>query len=347
MDLNAEFIANKIINAKFASDIFVDDINAVNKDYKRFIKIIHPDLNNGQEKFVKATQKLTELHEKAINLINNGKWDEKNACYFDLINGKRIKINYLKEIFFELGKSYIGKKSVFYFIENKNSKFFRKYRPENILNSGKWDKRLKNIQPLIENMFPKTTKVYSCKNGYLIIQQRKDGEIPLSLIKEYYNNKIPSEHVAWIISRLLNAECYMMATGYLYNGFDVNNIYIIPETHEVILHGGFWYTTNVGEKLFGVSSFVYNNMTENSKKKGISNCEDEFNCIKSIGRNLVGLKSKVSRVNCPKALTNYLFSSIKDYNQYSIMKEWENVLTNSFGEKKFVKMNINKNLLED
>lgn len=347
MDYNACFLADKINSAKYASDIFKEDIDSINKDYKKFIKIIHPDLNGGDRKFVEATQKLVELHEKAINLINSGRWDEKNVCYFNLINGKKIKINYIKETFFELGKSYIGKKSVFYFIDNKNYKFFRKYKPENILNSGKWDNRLKNIQSKIENMFPKTVRCYSCKNGYLIIQQRKSGEIPLPLIKEYYNNKIPSEHVAWIISRLLNVECYMMATGYLYNGFDINNIYIIPETHEVILHGGFWYTTNIGEKLFGVSSFVYNNMTENSKKEGISNCEDEFNCIKSIGRNLIGLKSKVSRVNCPKALVNYLFSSIKDYNQYSIMKEWEDVLTNSFGKRKFVKMNIDKNLLED
>lgn len=347
MDCNSKFIVNKIMNAKYASDIFINNKDSINKDYKKIMKIIHPDLNNGEEEFVKATQKLTELHEKAINLIENGEWDEKNICYFNLINGKKIKIKYLREVFFELGKSYIGKNSIFYFIENKNSKFFRKYRPENILNAGNLDKRLKNIQSFMTNIIPQTIKTYSCQDGYLVIQKRKNGEIPLSLIKEYYNNKIPSEHVAWIMTRLLNIECYMMATGYLYNGFDINNIYIIPETHEVILHGGFWYSTTINDRLVGVSKFVYDNMTEDSKKEGISNAENEFNCIKSIGRDLIGLRSKVSRVKCPKPFVEYLFSSIKDYNQYSIIKEWENVLTNSFGERKFVKMNINKNLLED
>ena len=48
MDFNAEYLANKIIKAKFCSEIFTQNIDSVNKDYKKFLKAIHPDLNSRQ-----------------------------------------------------------------------------------------------------------------------------------------------------------------------------------------------------------------------------------------------------------------------------------------------------------
>lgn len=348
MDFNAEYLANKIIKAKFCSEIFTQNIDSVNKDYKKFLKVIHPDLNGGDRKFVEATQKLTELHDKAIKLLGRGEWDEGNVVYFPLVNGKKLKVKYLKEMPFELGRSFVCQNYIIYFIDEKYSAYYRRYHPETIVNAGRYDNRLQEILKSIKMAMPLTTNTYSCKNGFLVIQHRNYGEIPLSLVLKYYNNHIPAEHVAWIMTRLLNIECYFMSVNYTYNAFDINNLYVLPENHLIILHGGFWYSTRFGDKLVGLSNFVYQNVTGDTKKNGISEVVDDFWCIKAIGRNLIGARSKLSKVDCPKPLLDYLFNkSFESKNQYQIMTEWEKIIHDSFGKRKFVEMKINKNLLED
>ena len=64
-------------------------------------------------------------------------------------------------------------------------------------------------------------------------------DILLKDLIEYHD--IPPEHIAWIISRLLNIRCYLQHIGITHNCIDVNTVSVNPSNHWVWLFGGWWY----------------------------------------------------------------------------------------------------------
>ena len=109
------------------------------------------------------------------------------------------------------------------------------------------DSMMKNIDSLkypsadIKNMrtlFPHLKARYDLDNGGVILAVTKSENVyPMYVFADLH-----PKHVAWMISRMENISCLLEFNERDHRHMDENNLFINPESHEVLLYGGWWDT---------------------------------------------------------------------------------------------------------
>ena len=69
--------------------------------------------------------------------------------------------------------------------------------------------------------------------------------------------RFPQRHVQWILSRLLEFAAWLAQEGYVHAGLHPESIWIVPETHGIII-GSFYHMTRRGARLKTVSAHYQN-----------------------------------------------------------------------------------------
>ena len=321
-----------IRKAKTCEDIFVNDKNKNRLIYKELAKKYHPDVCsdiNAAEDFAK----INELYNQAIEKINKGIWFEKDILLIENINGKKYKLKYLKKYDFELGCFYIGTHHLIYIINRQNKKFL-----DNALTV------LKNLryadlkmEQEFKRYFPNIVDTFELKTGDFCLVLKKDPtDFLLSDLIDFYKNKgeeLEDKHCAWVISRLSNIACFLKYNGLVHNGISINNCLISPEYHTIMLLGGWWYCVPNGEKLIGTQKSVYDVMPIKEKSEKISTYKTDLESIKQIGRQL--------NRNYPKPFDNWVNQAASD-DAFKEFEEWNKVLYDSYGERKFIVLDISE-----
>lgn len=338
------FSIDKILEMKYAYELYTGDIDIAKKEHVNFLKIFHPDLHESSEKYKEATSKINELYSEAIKILESGNWIEDKMIKITSSYGQKYSMEFNISYSFELGNYYIGNKSILYLIEKTHLDFI-----DNALN------KIKNLKYENDNMkcefekyFPKILKKFDTIDEKIgILVEKPEDAYCLKDILNYYNGKIPSRHVVWILSSIYNIACYLYYNNLSHNGITIDNYYISPSCHSGLLLGGWWYTVPLEEKMIGVSNDIYNIMSPDMKlsKKGTYLLDLES--IRLIGRTLLGDKNGISLVkdsDIPKPLIDWvrgvpMNNPIEEYNL------WDKVIKQSYGEKKFIKMDINKDKL--
>lgn len=331
--------AEQILSVSKCGDLFPNNIDATKTKYKELVKEWHPD-SNKNPKAQEVFQKITELYNAALELFKQGTWEKTNYILISKKDGKRIALNYDTVFDFELGTCYVTKTKIVYVLGSDKKKYF-----DNALVRIKSLKYAdKRMEETLKRCMPKIYQTFQTNNDeYIIVLDKTADVYPLKNVFEYFDDKIVDRHVAWITSRLCNLTCFLKYNGIVHNGININNCFVSPEHHSILLLGGWWYTTKENEKMIGTTKDIFSVMSVTAKGNKKSSYLTDLESVKLLGRQLLG------ETNCrklsldstiPKAFINFLVSGSGDdaYKEYA---KWDKALTDSYGARKFIKMEVN------
>lgn len=326
---NADFI----LSVSNAGDLFSNNAIKIKEEYKALVKIWHPDVNKTLNSSC-VLSKINMLYEQALELIKNNQWEKTGLIQLCTINNKILNIEFISYVDFELGKIYICDDYIIYLFDYDKQEFYKNML-ERISKLKFYDKSMQNE---FKESLPNVLSYYYLKNGsYCIIIKKSHDVFMLSDVLRYYKNDFDDRHAAWIISRLLNLECYFEFSGIVHNGINIHNCFICPKNHRVFIYGGFWYMTNINEKMLGVSKEIFNVMPIHTKNTKCSSTASDLESIKLLGRILLKKNTHVP-LSFKKWLENgCLNTAIEE------LERWDNTIIKAYGRRKFIKMDITKN----
>jgi hypothetical protein len=332
--------ANAILGIKKVGELFSNDATLIKNEHKDLCRIWHPD-NNNDPKANDVFVHINKLYKTALDLIANNLWEKDNYIQFKNKDGKLIQINYLKVHTFELGTMYICNTCVVYILNHENKDLYE--------NALKQIKKIKYADKMMETEFkrymPNIISNYeTIDDKYCIVISKTEDTFCLYDIYEYYNHVIPDRHVAWIISRLCNVARFLDYNGLVNNGINLMNCFISPEFHTIMLYGGWWYTNKKGKDMVGTSQNIFDILPLSVKSNKKASTVSDLESVKLMGRTLLGDKIGTQLINkgIPKPIINW----VCDGSSNNVMKEyeeWEKVLKDAYGQRKFIKMEVLKN----
>lgn len=333
--------AETILKATKPGDIFSNDISKIKYEYKALIKEWHPDTNKSpiaSDVFLK----ITELYNQALNLIDENKWEKNNYISFSSEDGKTICINYQAMYPFELGITYICKKHVIYIFEHDKEKYFRNAIKQ--LESIKFADM--KMQEKFEKVIPTIISKKELTDGrFCLVLFKTEDVYPLKLVlNNYFKGKIPPNHVAWISSRLHNIECLLQYNNIAFNGINIDNCFISPFYHSIMLMGGWWYAAPINSSLIGTTGDIYKVMPLKAKNEKISITQTDLESIKYVLRVLSGSENTriiLSNKEIPSAMAQFMANGSGD-NAMEEFHKWDDALTKSFGARRFIKLDIDE-----
>ena len=328
----------QILSLSKCGDLFPNNIDAAKTKYKQLAKEWHPD-SNKNPKAVDVFQKITELYNKALELLEQGTWEKTNYVLISKDTGKKIALNYDTVFDFELGTCYVTKTKIVYILGNDKKKYFDNAIAR-IKNLKYADKKMEET---LKRCMPKIYQTFQTNSGeYVIVLDKTEDVYPLKSVFECFGNKIPDRHVAWIISRLCNLTCFLKYNGIVHNGININNVFVSPQYHSILLLGGWWYTTKEKEKMIGTTKDIFSIMSVVTKGDKKSSYLTDLESVKLLGRQLLGepnCRKLVLDSAIPKAFINFLISGSGD-DAFKEYDKWDKALIDSYGERKFVKMEV-------
>lgn len=309
-------------------DLFTNDLDICKTEYRSYAKRYHPDSDCGNSEIFDA---ITKLYNKAIDLIASGDWEKSNYIQFTNEKNKTLELSYLMKDRFDLGEMYIGNSFLMYIFSTGKDKYadnFIKRVNEIKYSDSSMESEFKRYIPSIRFEGKLNTG-----ERYIVISKTPDI-VPLKLL---LNNKLEHKHSAWIISRLFNIGCFLRYNGIVHNGIKIDNLFISPKYHTVMLYGGWWFSTLNKEEMIGCTKDIYDIMSANSKMDKMSNYVTDIESIRLVGRKICS--------DYPKEVNDFLnMGSTGD--AYKEIKSWNSVLVITYGEKrKFTPFEININQL--
>ena len=335
--------ATEILSVTKCGDLFPYGEENVKTKYKELVKEWHPDTNNNPNALNVFVQ-ITELYNKALELLKNGRWEKTNFILISKNNGKKIALNYDTYFEFELGACYVTKTKVVYVLGIDKEKYYSNAIRR--INSLRYkDHKMKSD---LSRFLPKIYQTFKTTNGeYVIVLDKPEDVYPLKNVFEYFDEQMDDRHVAWIISRLCNLTCYLQFSELVHNGININNCFVSPKDHSILLIGGWWYTTEEEESMIGTTKDIFSIMSVSSKGSKKSSSLTDLESVKLLGRQLLGETNcrKLSLdYSIPKPFIDFLTGG-SGKNAYEEFTKWDRALDDSYGKRKFINMEI-KNLYE-
>ena len=323
----------QIKSATSCEDIFVNDRVKTKNLFKELAKKYHPDVStvpNADEYFAK----INDLYNEAIDKIEKGIWFEKDVLLLESVKGKKYKLKYLRKCSFELGFFYIGRKHLIYVLDKKNKKFLD--NALNVLRNLKYANA--DMEKEFKRYFPQIVDTFELKTGeHCLVLKKEETDFLLSDLNDYYKGQgkeLGDRHCAWVVSRLSNIACFLKYNKLVHNGISLNNCFISPAYHTIMLLGGWWYCVPEGERLIGTQKSVYDVMPVKEKSEKISTYKTDLECVKQIGRQL-------NKTSLPKPFETWVNKAACE-DAFKEFDSWNKALDDSYGERKFIVLNISE-----
>ena len=313
-------------NTKYG-DIFPNDAKKIPLSYKDWCKKIHPDVC-ADPQATDAFMRLQKFYNEATAAVCSGTWEGTNYIEFVTTNGKHLQLKYLYHCVFEIGEYYICNKHIIYVFDFSKKKYYNNY----INQIKKLSFVDKPMEDMFKPLFPHDVLEYDTINDkHIIVVPKTEDVYPLRcVIENFFNNSIPDTHLAWMMSRLMNISCYLKFSGIVCNGINIDNCFVSLEYHTILLIGGWWYATKENEKMLGTTSEIYGIMPPKVKADKISSSITDIESVKAFGR-------KYLADSAPDAFKNFVNSGTIA-NSMKEMEKWDKALMDSFGKRKFIKI---------
>ena len=317
----------------------IDDITI---QYRLLASKWHPDKNVYDTTSVFT--KIKNLKEKALDQLGRGEWRGPNTLVYTTPDKRKFKFSYKVMRPFDIGKMYIGKTKIMYFIDDNFSDLF-----DNAISTIKKieypDQKFKDqFCPIMPNI------IFQCKScimgdiGHILIIEKSEDVFLLQDVIDYLGGKVPPKHVAWMISSMMNAQCFLNMNRINFNAILADNIFVSPKHHTICWYGGWWYAAEKNSKLKALPRQLVNILPPALLIDKLSKTEHNIQSIFSLGLYLLGdITSTGSKFlndpDIPKELADHLKNcpsndSIREY------ERWINLLERIWGPRKFLELNI-------
>ena len=318
----------EILSAKKYSDVFNENADIAKKEFREYCKLYHPDSDSSKEA-AELFCIIQELYNNKHRVSVSNSTVNDTVTFKDKKTGKGFSLS--NPIIFNNGIAmiYHTATKVAMVYDKTYKKFFDNY----IENVSKLKYEDSNMEKEFKRYFPKVLKHFETEDKQLCILLDKTPEV-LSLGKivrayESKGEKFPERHAAWILNRLYNIECYLNFYHKVSNGLSIDNLWVSPEMHTILLFSGWEYTTDIDDTMIGCTKDVYKILPIKVKDTKRSQTITDLESIKSIGRILFKGHKDLEYIN------NFLNSGTSD----DVFKEWElyrGAIKKQFGKSEFI-----------
>ena len=332
--LKAEDILNVSLDRPEALFSNIKTLDELKYSYRKLISVWHPDKNIGRKSTDLIFAHIDLLYIKAKQKIIQNTWNLGQVVFLD------EPFAYEKSFDFDLGMCYIGKEKVAWLI---NSEF-----EDLALNAIKTIESLKfadnNMKEQMKTFLPCIIRYKKLSNNKLLLLLKKDkNSILLKDISKFYNNKIDPKHVAWILGNCYNFSCFLTYNNLMYGAIDSNHLFVNPENHTVEFLGGWWFSCREGEKLKAINRLALDVAPLEIINDKKATYKLDLELIRLLGRTLLGDKNGIHLLKdkeIPVSLVIWLRNTAGKNNSFQEYEKWNDVLKQSFGVRRFIKMNL-------
>ena len=331
--MDTQKLITKLLDEKTKyGDIFKNDGHKLPIDYKNMCKLIHPDVC-ADPRATDAFARLQILYNEASECVGTSVWEGTNYIEIKTTAGKTLQIKYQYHCVFEIGEYYVCNRNIIYIFDFSKKKYYNNYI-KSIKNIKFADKEM---EKMFKPLFPTIVSEYNTKDEkHVIVLSKTTDVFPLRcVIENFYNGQIPATHLAWMISRMMNIGCYLKFNGQVHNGINIDNMFVSLEYHTILLFGGWWYATNAGEPMIGTTREIYSIMPPKVKADKVSNSITDIESVKAFGRQYL-------EDTAPQAFKDFLNSGSGE-DSMKEMEKWDEALLDSFGKRRFIKIDATVN----
>jgi hypothetical protein len=322
--------------------LFSGNTEADHKLYNRLRLSWHPDRNGGSSEATAVFQQVNALWEARNLQLENGTWRGAGATSLKLPGDHALAIRYLRQRPFELGRVYVCRENIVYTSDGTDTSkalFGQAVRTVSGLRYA--DDRMRTefarYLPVVKSYVPDTA------TGPAVIVEKSTELVALSDLLEHSGGVLDPRHVAWILSCLHNLSCYLEWAGIVHNAIDLDTYFVSPEYHSGALLGGWWYACQRKQPLKHLparSAALWYTLPSSITKLKQARHRLDRESIRRIGRELLGDSGGTKLLHdsaVPAALAQWVTlpsgkSALEDY------KQWERVREQSFGVRKFTKL---------
>jgi len=311
--------------------------DTIKQELRAFLKQWHPDVNKDPAAPAVAAH-INALYSRAELLAAKGSWQTPNLLVLKGKDGRERRIAYRARRPFELGVLYIGDSIATYVVDRKHEALVL----SGLRCIGTIRYPTEDFRRSLEPYFPKVEHYFETSDSIVVCMRKRKDEILLSDLIAHLGGKIDPKHVAWIMSCLFNLASFLHINKMAVNGIEPQTVFVSTPTHSLSILGGWWYGIEFGKQLKSLPPAIYKLAPRKllAEKKATSFLDLEG--IRAIGRAALGDITGNSfrmRDDIPKPMASFLVlpnsgNAIKDY------EAWGKVLKDSFGPRKFVKLEV-------
>lgn len=321
--------------------LYSDDSALAKTEYKRLLLKWHPDQSKHPQGDEIVT-KIKRLHDLAEVWFQERFWRSKHHLALHSLDDHSYRIYFRKSYQFELGEFFVSDTTVVYLIKKTFRTLFDNAVAQ--INGLKYGNP--SVEKEISKCMPKIKKFFETTDWLVLVIEKTPDLFLLRDVCDFYKGVVPDRHTTWILSRLHNLTCYLqhstMGAFYQHGDISPDTVFISPTIHGAALLGGWWYSTSLGNKMIGLPKRSLNLLPLEVKTSKLADTRLDLALIRATGRELLGDPSGVNLLAsgvAPKPLCNWLRyastgDATKDY------AAWEKVREASYGERKFIKMEV-------
>jgi hypothetical protein len=310
-------------------------------DYRDIVKIWHPD-RCADPMAQDVTAHINKLHKAAKKAVKSGIWSEFGSISLKATSGKSYRMSYYSRARFELGEVLYGDTNVAFLVEKQFSDLFENAVQRIAAVSYKSEKFEKEFS----RYMPAVLKTFETESACVAVLKKSPDVFSLADVLKASGGKMDPKHTAWMISALMNLNCFFASSGITHNGLSLESLFVSPKHHTILPFGGWWYSAVAGQKLRALSALGRQYLTLDAAVSKIADHRLDGLMIRAVGRQLSGSISGIGMSSgLPAPMASFLRlpasgDPIRDYQAYS------EVLTQSFGARRFVELNISKSDIE-
>lgn len=318
--------------------LFTGDAQQAKQEFRALAAIWHPDRRpdaGASEVF----QHLSRLYEAAARKLRGGIWILPGRLSVRAADGAAYHIHYRKAREFELGRMFLGDRIVAYVVDKAHADLFQ--------NALQVINRLPCANPRmaaeVQPALPEVVRQIETADSRVLVVRKTPDLVLLRDVLDHFSGRLDARHAAWIISSLLHLACYLDYARLAHNAIGADTGFISPPQHRSALLGGWWYTVRQGERMRAapVTTLQYAPCEVIARKCG--DIRTDLELIRALGRELLGdgTGARLAREKAaPPPMLDWLRfpaprSALDDYHTWQ-----RRVLTASFGERRFVKLDL-------
>lgn len=317
-------------------------IDNLKLELSRLRRLWHPDVC----KHPRATDvfsHISAIFTSAESAKESNTW--KGKAFFEWTNkdsGKKFKLDYLTRKEFELGFRYLSHGYILYMIKSEFSDLFD--------NGLKFIKELKydsdRMKVEFSRFVPQIIQSNTLEDGSRVVLMKKTHDIvPLRDLLDHLGGKIPHRHVAWMINRLYNLCVFFNHNRICHAGLTLDNIFVDPIKHGIMIYGGWWYASVIGYQISKVPAELlpfYPNELKSTKQ---TSSKVDTTVVKAIGIQLLGDSTGTgSKLFSDKNIPPELIRSLQvppSGRPLEVFRNWHDILMKCYGKREFVEFNVN------
>lgn len=307
-----------------------EDVAVIDATYKSLAKTWHPDLNT-DPKASDVLAHINVMYSRAKTLIMMGAWGSVAVLNIKTPTNVNKTFHYQGVRPFELGEIYICASWIVFACEKRYSLFCDRF----VANSKFFKFGNADMKAQMVDHLPFLVERYEDEDRiYIAVATNKPYVRLADLIESQVS--IDPKHVAWILSRMYGTACYLEYSGIRHLDISPESFFIVPETHEGALFGGWFYAAMKGDKPLGMP-----NRISLADPKNMPTSLIHLSMIKEAGKKLFKANSfyQLKKLSIPAEIRDWLMMPSGD-NPFREYERWEATLVKAFGKRRFTEMKV-------